>query len=185
MVKWEQGKTWQEIADSYLSYVKHLGQHCQNITVVFDGYNSSPKDHNHIRHTKNSCCDIQIQLEMVHLIPRAKFLDNIHNKSELISLLSITLQKHQITVEQCDNDADTSIVRVALVAATKNSVEVSKIFVGILLLCSCCCAAFLGSGRRCGCAGNASTSSLHCQPPTLRNYLKGLLQCQENSRSSL
>ena len=51
MVKWEQGQTWQEIADSYLSYVQYLsvlGRHSQKITVVFDGYSSSPKDHNHI-----------------------------------------------------------------------------------------------------------------------------------------
>ena len=44
MVKWEQGHTWQEIADSYLSYVLHLGRYAEKITV-FDGYSSSPKDH--------------------------------------------------------------------------------------------------------------------------------------------
>jgi len=60
MVKWEQGHTWQEIADSYLSYVQYLGRHSQKITVVFDGYNNSPKDHDHIRRTMNSCCDVQI-----------------------------------------------------------------------------------------------------------------------------
>ncbi len=126
MVKWEQSQTWQEIADSYLSYVQYLGRHSQKITVVFDGYSSSPKDHDHIRRTKNSCCDVQIRPDMIHLTPRAKFLDNTHNKSELIHLLSSTFQKHQITVELCDNDADTSIVRAALAAATDDSVEVSK-----------------------------------------------------------
>jgi len=54
-------------------------------------------------------------------------MDNNHNKSELIRLLSSTFSKHQITVVQCDNDADTSIVRAALSAATDDSVEVSKI----------------------------------------------------------
>ena len=54
MVKWEQGHTWQEIADSYLSYVQYLGRYSQKITMVFDGYSSSPKDHDHIRCTKNS-----------------------------------------------------------------------------------------------------------------------------------
>jgi len=54
-------------------------------------------------------------------------MDNTHNKSELIHLLSSTFRKCQITVEQCDNDADTSIVRAALAAATDDSVEVSKI----------------------------------------------------------
>ena len=126
MVKWEQGHTWQEIADSYLSYVQYLGRYFQKITVVFDGYSSSPKDHDHIRHTKNSCCDVQIRPNMMHLTPRAKFLDNTHNKSEIIHLLSSAFQKHQITIELCDNDADTSIVKAALAAAKDDSVEVSE-----------------------------------------------------------
>jgi len=37
MVRWEQGHTWQEIAESYLIYVQYLGRHSQKITVVFDG----------------------------------------------------------------------------------------------------------------------------------------------------
>ena len=58
-------------------------------------------------------------------------MDNTHNKSELINLLSSTFRKRQITVEQCNNDADTSIVRAALAAATVDSVEVSEI------VCTC------------------------------------------------
>jgi len=126
IVKWEQGHTWQKIADSYLSYVQYLGKHAQKITVVFDGYNNSPKDHDHIRRTKNSCCDVQIQPNMMYLIPRAKFLDNTHNKNGIIHLLSSAFQKHQITVELCDNDVDTSIVKAALDAAKDTSVEVSE-----------------------------------------------------------
>uniref|UniRef100_UPI00358F612F uncharacterized protein n=1 Tax=Myxine glutinosa TaxID=7769 RepID=UPI00358F612F len=124
MVKWEQRQTWQEIANSYLSYVQYLGCCSQKIIVVFDGYSRSPKDHDHIRRTKNSCCNLQIRPDMSKWTPRAKFLDNTHNKSELIHLLSSTFRKHHITVEQCDNDADTSIVRVALAAASDGSVEV-------------------------------------------------------------
>ena len=44
MVKWEQHQTWQEIANSYLSYVHYLGRCSRKIIVVFDGYNRSPKD---------------------------------------------------------------------------------------------------------------------------------------------
>ncbi|KAK1890378.1 Chromosome-associated kinesin KIF4 [Dissostichus eleginoides] len=124
MVKWEQGQTWQEIANSYLSYVQCLGRRSQKTIVVFDGYSRSPKDHDHIRRTKKSCCDLQIRPDMIHWTPRAKFLDNTNNKSELIHLLSSTFRKHNITVEQCDNDADTSIVREALATATDDSVEV-------------------------------------------------------------
>ena len=133
MVKWEQHQTWQEIANSYLSYVQCLGRSSQKIIVVFDGYSRSPKDHDHIRRTKNSCCDLQIRPDMVHWTPKTKFLDNTHNKSELIHLLSSTFRRHQITVEQCDNDADTSIVREALAAASDCSVEVSIICVSIFL----------------------------------------------------
>ena len=127
MVKWEQHQTWQEIANSYLNYVQYLGRCSQKISVVFDGYSRSPKDHDHIRHSKNSCCNLQIRSDMFNWTPRAKFLDNTHNKSELIHLLSSTFRKHNINVEQCDNDADTSIVREALAAASDGSVEVSNI----------------------------------------------------------
>ena len=124
MVKWEQGQTWQEISNSYLTHVQFLGRRSQKITVVFDGYSRSPKDHDHIRRTKNSCCDLQVQPDMIHLTPKAKFMDNTHNKSQLIQLLSSTFRKCAINVEQCDNDADTSIVRQALAAAVGGSVEV-------------------------------------------------------------
>ena len=123
MVKWEAGQTWQEIADSYLRYVKCLGKESRRITVVFDGYNSSQKDHDHIRRTKNSCCDMQIRPDMIASTTRAKFLDNTHNKSELIQLFSLTFQRCQITVELGDNDADTSIVGAALAAAIDGSVD--------------------------------------------------------------
>jgi len=127
VVKWEPGQTWQEIANSYLSYVQCLGRNSQKIIVVFDGYSRSPKDHDHIRRTKKSCCNLQIQPDMIHRTPRAKFLDNTHNKSKLIHLLSSTFQYVHITVEQSDNDADTLIVREALAAATDGSVEVGNI----------------------------------------------------------
>ncbi|KAG0728138.1 hypothetical protein GWK47_033118 [Chionoecetes opilio] len=99
---------------------------------------NSPKDHDHIRRTKNSCCDLQIRPDMIHdmihVTPRAKFMDNTHNKSELIHLLSSTVWKSQITVVQYDNDADTSIVRAALAAATEDSVEVRAEDVDVLIM---------------------------------------------------
>ena len=68
---------------------------------------------------KNSCCNLQIVPDVIHLTPRTKFMDNIHNKSELIHLPSLTFWKYQITMVQCDNDGDndgdTLIVRVALI----------------------------------------------------------------------
>ena len=66
---------------------------------------------------------MQIRPDMIASTTRAKFLDNTHNKSELIQLLSLTFQRCQITVELGDNDADTSIVGAALAAAIDGSVE--------------------------------------------------------------
>ena len=100
MVNWEQGQTWQEIADRCLSYVQCLGRHSQKITVVFDSYNSSSKDHDHIRCTKNFCCNVQIQPDMILSTPRANFMGIPHKKGELIQLLSFTFRKHQIVTEQ-------------------------------------------------------------------------------------
>jgi len=58
---------------------------------------------------------------MVQWTPRAKFLDNFHNKSELIHLHSSTFRRPYIAVEQCDNDADTSIVREGEVLAAASN----------------------------------------------------------------
>ena len=75
---------------------------CRSIAIII---NIEMDDH--IQCTKNSCCNLQIVPDMIHLTPGTNFMDNNHNKSELIHLLSLTFQKYQITVVQCDNDADT------------------------------------------------------------------------------
>ena len=124
MVQWEQGQTWQEITNSYLTYVQFRGSRSQKIIVVFDGYSSSPKDHKHIWRTKNSCCNLQIRPDMIHLTSRAKFMDNTHNKNQLIQLLASTFRKCDIIAEQCDNDAGPSIVRQALAVTEDGSIEV-------------------------------------------------------------
>jgi len=46
-VKWEGNLTWKEIIKSYLHFVKSMGSQYVQITVVFDGYGSSTKDHDH------------------------------------------------------------------------------------------------------------------------------------------
>ena len=132
-VKWEKGQTWQDISESYLSYVQSRGNHFQKVVVVFDGYSKSPKDHNHIRRNKNSCCDVQIRPDIVNSIQRTKFLDNKHNKTELIHLLSTTFTSNDINVQKCENDADTSIVREALACALDGLVEVSNEYISICL----------------------------------------------------
>ena len=65
-------------------------------------------------------------------------------------------------MEQCDIDADTSIVRVALTDATDDSVEVSIILRRYLfiLLCSYFVVFLAGVDRRCRCADNAGAPLL-------------------------
>ena len=92
--------------------------------MVFDGYGSSTKDHDHLRRTKNACCDIQIRSDLKNIVPREKFLDNKHNKAQLILHLAETFQRSRISVQQCSDDADTYIVCAALNEAIESSVEV-------------------------------------------------------------
>ena len=114
-------------------------------------------------------------------------MDNTHNKGQLIQLLSLTFRKHQITTEQCDDDADTSFVRVALIDATADPVEVSTIVCRYLFipLSSYLVVVLTGAGRRCRFTDNAGAPLLKYQPSTLPKYVKGLLQCQEDPRGSL
>ena len=95
-------------------------------------------------------------------------------------------------MEQCDNDADTSIVRAALAAATDNSVEVS-----ILILTTCLRKAIClhSSGRSVHnylvlfqvmaedtdvLVANASAPLLKHHSSTLLKYIEGFLRCQQD-----
>lgn len=104
--KWEANLTWKDITESYLRFVMSMGSQNLRITVVFDGYSSSTKDHDHLRRTKNACCDIQICSDLKNIVPWVKFLDNMHNKSQLILLLAETFQISRISVQQCSDDAE-------------------------------------------------------------------------------
>lgn len=92
--------------------------------MVFDGYGSSTKDHDHLRRIKNSCCDILIHPDIKSIVPREKFLDNKSNRAQRILLLAETFGRNGISVQQCPDDVDTSIVRAALDEARESAVEV-------------------------------------------------------------
>jgi len=97
-------------------------------------YQQLPQDHDHICRTKNFCCNHQTLPDMTHLTPKAKIRNNAHNKSQLIQLFSSTFRKCEIIVDQCDHDADTSIVRQAFSAAADGSVEVGAEDVDVLVM---------------------------------------------------
>jgi hypothetical protein len=77
-----------------------------------------------LRRTKNACCVIQIRPDIKSIIPREKFLDNKRNKAQLVLLRAETFVRNGISVQQCSDDADTSIVRAALDEARESPVEV-------------------------------------------------------------
>ena len=60
---WGKTDTWETIVAGYVDLVCSLGKFSESISVVFDGYESSPKDHAHRRRVKHLCHDMQINLE--------------------------------------------------------------------------------------------------------------------------
>ena len=62
--------------------------------VVFDGYNHSPKDHEHKRRLKGStgCAEIQVIPSKPCPVVKANFLTNVKNKSRCIAYLCSLLQ---------------------------------------------------------------------------------------------
>ena len=106
--KWVKGETWLDIIDGYVQLVKHRSKHANNV-IVFDGYESSTKDHTHRRRKKHFCHDMKINRENTPYTSKEKFLSN-SNKTELISKLAVLEIANAITV-CCRDDADTAIVR--------------------------------------------------------------------------
>ena len=61
-ITWQAGKLFSEIAQAYSDFLKCLA--CgRKFIIIIDGYNNSPKDHEHKRRTKNCNGDIQIILD--------------------------------------------------------------------------------------------------------------------------
>ena len=94
------------------------------MTVVFDGYMSSPKDHDHKRRAKYHSSNISLNQQTPCTISRARFLANGHNKTQMIQLLSHFFQTSGIEVLLANDDADTLIVATALRYGLTRNVEV-------------------------------------------------------------
>ena len=95
-------------------------------TVVFDRYCSSPKDYNRMWHTKNYN-NLQ---DMIHLTPELKFIQQCSQQNWVhpFLLFNNSPTSGQNAVIQCENDADTSIVKVRLIDETDDPFEVSIYF---------------------------------------------------------
>ena len=98
-------------------------------SIIFDGYQTpSTKDHEHSRRRAKThliCPDVV--LVELNVVRHAKqlFLSNNKNKQQLINLLAKYFEKDGHQIYQCEGDADTTIVDVALrCALTKEAVTV-------------------------------------------------------------
>ena len=110
---YQSGETFGKISLKYASVVSNLakGRHC---TVVFDGYSSSPKDHEHLRRLKNHSANVSLTPSTPCTMSKSRFLANSHNKSQLISLLKTVLGSQGVEVVVAEDDADTLVVREAM-----------------------------------------------------------------------
>ena len=99
-------------------------------TVVFDGYESSTKDHDHRRRRKLFCHDMKMQLNNIPYASKDKFISNAKNKTELSDALNTV----GISTICCKDDADTSIVKSALQSAKENLVEVRAEDADVLIM---------------------------------------------------
>ena len=121
---WGKSDTWKTIIERYVDLVQYLGSSSEAVSVIFDGYESSTKDHTHRRRMKHFCHDMQINLENIPYTTKEKFLSNANNKTELITLITNKLRENGVHVTECRDDADTAIVKSILEFSKINPVEV-------------------------------------------------------------
>ena len=93
--------------------------------MIFDGYSTSIKDHEHTRRSEGKThCNVLVQLDTVNKYDRDKFFLNTENKARFIGLLADRLRRDGHTVTTQD-DADITIVKAAQqVYAENGSVDV-------------------------------------------------------------
>ena len=133
-VFWD-GATFRDITKQYEKYLKVNYGVC---TVVFDAYGKMAiKDHKHLRrlNSQQTSENVLVFEEGTVHYSKEKFLSNTKNKEQLIKLLAshFVTQGHQVL--NCEEDADTQIVREALeVACRKENITVVAEDIDILVL---------------------------------------------------
>ena len=113
--------TYEEVA---LNYLKIIPTNRSQVVVVFDGYSSSTKDHEHRRRVKDYYSDIRITKSTACTVTKKKLLVNSNNKKGLIDLICEVFFDNGIRVIKANDDADTLIAREALNLAFVNKIEV-------------------------------------------------------------
>ena len=113
-IPWNKGSSFKDITGSYLTYLTSNFLSVDTMTVVFDGYQSSTKDHTHKKRQPIRGMEIQFDGESKLLCKKATFLSNPINKSRFVRMLSESLKRADVRVLECAADADVSIVTTAM-----------------------------------------------------------------------
>ena len=103
------GKTYVNIGNIARKYLRLVKDFNKDITVVFDGYKPSPKDHDHKRRNKSFSSNIVLNQNT-----KARFIVNSHIKIQMILLLSDVLGRNAVEVLLAEDDAATLIVKTSL-----------------------------------------------------------------------
>lgn len=107
--------------------------------MVFDGYTDNRKNTKAVEQNRrtskiNSSCDIIFDRCMIVPINQQQFLNNAHNKSRFISMLSEKLITTNILVKQANNDADLLIIETTLEQSNTNKTIVIGKDVDLLII---------------------------------------------------
>ena len=133
-VCWD-GETFRGIIKQCEKYLKVNYGVC---TAVFNGYGKmSIKDHEHLKRLKNQqgSADVLVFKEGTVHSSREELLSNLWNKEQLIKLLASHLVTQGQQVLNCEEDANTQIVREAIdVACRKEDITVVAEDTDILVL---------------------------------------------------
>ena len=130
---------WLESANRYVTFIINWSlvnnALATQLSLFLDGYESSTKDHEHLRRTKHLCGTLIIAEDMVHFVTKEKFCDNPKNKAQLVPLIAKRAKERlpEINVMECRDDADTEIVKGALDASRYGPVEVCILIIYLLL----------------------------------------------------
>ena len=115
-VRWDKGKTFKNIATSYVKYIK---KHYLRPTVIFDGYEgTTAKSQEHIRiNYVPMSTYVDIREDSRCVFNQDRYFSLTENKSTFIKFLSFNLKSEDIAVINCYGEADTNVVSSAIAFA--------------------------------------------------------------------
>ena len=111
-IVWVKGDTFQNIINCYPIYLSSLSS--SPVSIIFDGYERSTKDHIHSKRQPISSLEIDFTLQSILLSTKQVFLSNVNNKENFIDKLSEILVGYGHTVTRSNSDADVDIVNKAM-----------------------------------------------------------------------